>query len=402
MNQEEIEKIREHIPVTKEVAYLNNAAFGPTLQPVVDALNEFFHITHKFSPDSPHFWQWVPRQVGKTRTMVASFVNAPVEGVCFVPTTTEGLNIVGFGLDYAERNEVILGDSQFEHTSIILPWIRLQKQGVTVKTMKADEKGSYSVDNVQELLTSKTKLVAFCHVPYNVGTLQPVKEIAKLCKDNGTLLLIDSAQCFGCIPLDFEKIGCDFMTFPAAMWMMGPQGIAFLVCSPEATEGMEPLNIGVATATLTPGGYELLPLPRRFEGGSLNYPSVYALQSAIQLAENTGIENIGKRIRHLADRLLKRLKNIDGITILGQEKAEQRNGIVAFDVGSVYPKAVMTMLDSFERVIISYKFIGDHMMIRSSVHYYNTEEEIDRLCDGLENILKDVHGRESSTYVKKK
>ena len=134
----------------------------------------------------------------------------------------------------------------------------------------------------------------------------------------------------------------------------------------------------------------------------MNYPSVYAMQKAVEFAEKTGIENIGKRIRFLADRLLKRLSGIDGITILGQEKAEQRNGIVAFDVGTVYPKAVMTMLDSFERVIIAYKFIGDHMMIRSSVHYYNTEEEIDRLCEGLENILKDVHGRESTTYVKQK
>ncbi|MBU7018981.1 MAG: aminotransferase class V-fold PLP-dependent enzyme [Theionarchaea archaeon] len=398
----EIEGVREHIPVTKQVAYLNNAAFGPTLTPVVDAMNEFFDVTHKFSPDSPHFWQWVPRQVGKTRSMMASFVNAPPEGVCFVPTTTEGLNIVGFGLDYTERNEVIVGDSKFEHTSIILPWIRLQKQGVAVKSLEANERGLYSVEKLHELLTPKTKLVAFCHVPYNVGTLQPVKEVAKLCKDNGTLLLLDSAQCFGCLPLNFKEIDCDFMVFPAAMWMMGPQGIAFLVCSPEATEEMEPLNIGVATAQLTPGGYKLLPLPRRFEGGSLNYPSVYAMQKAVEFAEKTGMENIGKRIRFLADRLLKKLSGIDGITILGQEKAEQRNGIVAFDVGTVYPKAVMTMLDSFERVIIAYKFIGDHMMIRSSVHYYNTEEEIDRLCEGLENILKDVHGRESTTYVKQK
>ncbi|MBU7032557.1 MAG: aminotransferase class V-fold PLP-dependent enzyme [Theionarchaea archaeon] len=400
--REEIECIREHIPVTKQVAYLNNAAFGPTLTPVVDAMNEFFEVTHKFSPDSPHFWQWVPRQVGKTRSMIASFINAPTEGVCFVPTTTEGLNIVAYGLDYTEKNEVILGDTRFEHTSLIFPWIRLQKQGVTVTYLEADERGLYSVEEVQELLTPKTNLVAFCHAPYNVGTLQKVEEVARLCKDNGTLFLLDSAQCFGCFPLNFKEIGCDFMVFPAAMWMMGPQGIAFLVCSPEATEGMEPLNIGVATAQLIPGGYKLFPLPRRFEGGSLNYPSVYAMQKAVEFANKTGIENIRKRICSLTDRLLKKLSGIEGITVLGQEKAEERSGIVAFDVGTVYPKAVMTMLDSFERVIIAYKFIGDHMMIRSSVHYYNTEEEIDRLCEGLENILKDVHGRESTTYVKQK
>lgn len=402
MNEKDIEHLREYIPVTKELAYLNNAAFGPTLIPVVEAFNEFFEVTHKYSPDSPYFWQWVPRQVGKTRMMVASFVHAPIETTCVVPTTTEALNIVGFGLDYSEKNEVIVGDSRFEHTSIILPWTRLQKRGVTVKSMKADEKGFYSVDQLHELLTPKTNLVAFCHAPYNVGTLQPVKEIAKLCRDNGTRLLLDSAQCFGCFPLNFADIGCDFMTFPAAMWMMGPQGIAFLICSAEATSGMEPLNIGVATAKLTREGYELFPLPRRFEGGSLNYPSVYAMQKAVQFAEKTGIEDIRKRIQFLVEKLLKRLLNMNGITVLGPERAEQTNGIVAFDVEGVDPKTVMTNLDSYERVVIAYKFIGERIMVRSSVHYYNTEEEIDRLCDGLESVIKDVHGRESSTYVKKK
>ena len=366
---EDLESIRQNFPVTKTKVYLNHAAHSPLSKQVRDAMwkcvNEFSEYGDAADLDN-----------GKRS--FARLINAAEDEIALVENTSVGLNIIANMLDYPSGSNVVTTD--LEYPSAIYPWMN-RKLGVTVRYV-ASRAGEVLYEDLEKAVDDKTVAVVISHVEYANGFRFNLKPVSEIAHRHGAHLVVDAIQSLGVLPFDAKRDDVDFLSAACYKWMMGPTGVGYMYVRRDLMENFSPPFIGWASVrpevfqTIEPWEIHKIDLSRtasRFEIGTTSSVSACGAAAALKLLLNTGIENVEKHVLGLTDHLIGRL-NEKGLRIQTPLDPQCRSGIVNFLIEN--PQERTNELAK-KGIIVSARSHG----IRVSPHFYNTEEEIDRLVE---------------------
>ena len=388
--------LRRNLPFLKGTVYLDSASVSPAPSFVLRKM-DLYHREFPFNYGVGVFKksERCRSEVDKARRAVAQFIGAYPEEVIFTKNTTEAINLVSSGLTWNPGDEVIV--TELEHQSNLIPWFRLKREkGVKVKVVKLNREGFIDPGSIVRALSRKTRLVAMTHVSNLLGTVQNVEEVGHLVQGSRVLFMVDGAQSVGRIPVNFGNIRCDFFAGCGRKALMGPQGTAFLFGKRDRLKKLRPLMLGSRGANVIPPlKYGLEPIPFRFESGVLNTSGFVGLGSAAEYLKQVGLQKIAGRIRELTSVLLGGLKEIEGIKIYGSQSTDGQAGILSWNLEGYDCHEVARALDKKGILVASgvqgsplaMKGLGAKGVVRTSLHYYNTEKEIDRLLKGMTLLM---------------
>jgi cysteine desulfurase/selenocysteine lyase len=402
-----LEETRKDFPILSRtfngrvLAYLDNAATTQKPIQVIEAVRNFYaHSNSNVHRGVYGLAEEATELYEGARETVAHFIGAEPNGVVFVRGATEAINLVAyaFGFKKLRRGHKIL-TTEMEHHSNLVPWQMLESKGIKLEFLRIRGSGELSLDEFQEKLDDSVKLVAVTQTSNVLGTINPVKEMAELAHDNGSLILVDGAQSVPHMAINAEKLDVDFLAFSGHK-MLGPMGIGCLYAKPERLQEMDPFQGGgemINTVSLRHSTWA--DPPAKFEAGTPNAEGAVGLAAAVEYLERLGMENVRSHEEKLVDYALKRMQEI-GVEAYGPSDTKKRGGVVSFNVGGVHAHDVATILDSKAIAVRAGHHCAQPIMrwlsvpatARASFYVYNTLEEVDRLIAGLEDV-KSVFGR---------
>ncbi len=391
-------QVRRDIPLLEEVIYLDAASTTPTPRPVVEAISDYFYNYNANTGRGAYrLAARATQKLDETRDKIASFVNSNPNEIIFTKNTTEAINMVARSLEFRKGDNIVV--SNVEHHSNLVPWLNLQEKGLELRMVKADGKGVVDPESVNEMIDGKTRLVSITHISNSLGTVQPVEAISKISEDMGVRCLIDAAQSAGHMQIDLKKLKADFVAFPGHKGLLGPVGTGLLYCAERAQEELKPLNLGGGTVDyVSDNNFKLTDAPACFEGGTQNIAGFIGLGAAIDYLNRIGMSNIQRHTKKLTRNMYQEIQDLEKVTIYGSP--ENIYGIVSFNINNINPHDLAKILDEtksicvrsgFHCAIPSIKHIGAYDSggtVRASLHYYNTQEEIDILVEILKGVSK--------------
>ncbi|NLI69002.1 MAG: cysteine desulfurase [Bacilli bacterium] len=395
----DVKAIREQFPILnqeingKPLVYLDSSATSQKPIQVIEAINEYYRKNNSNVHRGVHtLGSRATDQYEGARDKVKQFLNAKDRGeIIFTRGTTTSLNIVAqsYGLDHVtNEDEIVI--TPMEHHSNLIPWQQVAKRtGAKLKYIPLKADGTISLEDVRKTVTDKTKIVAVTHVSNVLGTVNPIKEIAEIAHQHGAIIVVDGAQAAPHLKVDVQELNCDFYAFSGHK-MLAPTGIGVLYGKRELLEKMEPVEFGGEMIDFVEKfDSTWKELPWKFEGGTPIIAGAIGLGAAIDFLNDIGMENILAHEEKLAAYALERLSEIEGLTIYGPKK---RAALVTFNLGDIHPHDVSTVLDTEGIAIRAGHHCAQVLMkeldvvatARASMYLYNTEEDIDRLVEGLQ------------------
>jgi len=396
--------IRREFPTLEQsvngrpLVYLDNAATSQKPRVVLDALRAYYENDNSNVHRGIHeLSRRATVAYEESRAKVAGWVGAaePSE-IIWTRGTTEAINLVStaWGLDnVGEGDEILI--SVLEHHSNIIPWQLLARRtGAVIKYIELDEQGRWILDELPRLLTDRTKVVAISHVSNALGTVNPVKRVAAAAHEVGALVLVDGAQGAVHMKVDVQELGVDCYAFSGHK-MCGPTGIGALWARRDLLDSMEPYQ----------GGGEMIhfvgrdesswaTVPHKFEAGTPNIAGAIGMGTAIDFLSGVGMDAIAKHEHALLGYALERMSAVDGIRIYGPQSPDEHSALISFTLGDAHPHDISTILDSEGIAVrarhhcaqLAMQHFGISATARASIYLYNTESDIDRLIEGLEQV----------------
>lgn len=384
----------------RTLAYLDNAATTQKPLSVIQGMVDFYTTANA----NPHRGAYAMSERATeayeaVRGKVAGFIHAESPNqVVFTGGTTDAINQVAAGLEFLHLqpgDEILL--TVMEHHSNLLPWQRLAKKtGAALKFVPLAETGLLDMDQLDELITPRTKLAAIAHVSNVLGVTNPIRQIADRVHAQGGIILADGAQAIAHLTVDVQALDVDLYAFSAHK-MYGPTGVGVLYGKPEILRQITPLRLGggmVERVTFADAVFQ--EAPWKFEAGTPPVEGVIGLGLAVDCLMNLGMDSVQQEEKALCAYAMERLQGIAGLTLYGSLQAWQRGAIIPFNVTEVHPHDTATILAAFGVAIRAghhcaqplMSCLGAHAMCRASLSFYNTKEEIDRLADGLIQVRK--------------
>ena len=394
--------IRNHFPILNQeinghpLVYLDSAATSQKPQQVIDAVSNYYKFDNSNVHRGVHtLGNRATESYEGARDKVRNFINAKSrEEIIFTRGTTTALNMIAQSYGRAnvdEGDEIVI--THMEHHSNIIPWQQLAKEkGAVLKYVDLEDDGTLSLDKVREVVTNRTKIVSIMHVSNVLGTINPIKEITEIAHEHGAVMVVDGAQAAPHLKVDVQQLDCDFYAFSGHK-MAAPTGIGVLYGKKSLLNAMEPVEFGGEMIDFV-GLYESTwkELPWKFEGGTPIIAGAVGLGAAIDYLEEIGLDNIERHEHQLAAYALESFAKIDGLTVYGPQDAEKRAGVITFNVEGVHPHDLATVLDMHGIAVRAghhcaqplMKWLDVSATARASFYVYNTEEDVDRLVDGLQ------------------
>lgn len=399
------EKIRGDFPILnrkingKSLVYLDNAATTQKPKVVIDSLTEYYEShnanihrgVHQLSQEASELYDKAHEKVGK-------FINAkhPFEETIFVRNATEAMNLIMYGW---ANHELKPGDeilsTVMEHHANIVPWQFLRDKGIKVNFADANEYGTLDLEDLNEKITNKTRLVTCVHASNVVGTINDVKEIGRMAHDNKALFSVDGAQSTPHLPIDVRKIDADFFSFSGHK-MLAPTGTGALYGKKEILEKMHPfLGGGDMIREVKLEKTTFNDLPWKFEAGTPDIGGGIAFGVAVDYLKKLGMDNVRKHELELLDYGFEKLSGIKDIEFYGPRDTKIRSGLITFNLKGIHPHDVGGILDSEYGVAIRTGMhcaqpmterLNQKSTCRASFYIYNTKKEIDVLTEGLTKV----------------
>jgi cysteine desulfurase/selenocysteine lyase len=401
----DVAAIREDFPILDQevnghrLVYLDNAASSQKPRIVIDALERYYESDHANVHRGIHELSTRATDAYEgARTRAARYMGAsdPSE-VVFVRGTTEGINLVAaaWGPDnIGEGDEILL--TVLEHHSNIVPWQLLAaRTGARLKSLDISDDGRLRLDQLGELLTERTKLVAVTHVSNALGTVNPVKEIVEAAHGAGAKVLVDGAQAAPHLPVDVAELGCDFYAFSGHK-MCGPTGIGVLWGRRELLEAMSPYQGGgemIEIVELERSTYK--PPPQKFEAGTPNVADAVGLAAAMDYLDRLGRERIVEHEHELIEYALERTRDVPGLRAFGPRGAD-RSGVFSFELADVHPHDLAQILNDRGIAVRAGHHCNQPLMrrlglgatTRASFYIYNERDDVDALVEGIGGALE--------------
>ncbi|MGX4584500.1 cysteine desulfurase [Paenibacillus chitinolyticus] len=375
------------------LAYLDSAASAQKPIQVIEVLKHYYERDNANVHRGVHtLGSRATDAYEGARAKVARFIHAErVEEIIFTRGTTSSINLVASSYARAvckEGDEIVV--STMEHHSNLLPWQQAAKAtGAVLKYIPLQADGTFSIEAAEKTITDRTKIVSVSHISNVLGVANPVKQIAAIAHKHGAVVMVDGAQSIPHIKVDVQELGCDFYTFSGHK-MCGPTGIGVLYGKKAYLEQMEPIEFGGEMIDYV-GLYDASwkELPWKFEGGTPIIAGAVGLGSAIDFLEQIGLDVIEAHDKLLTSYAVERMKQIEHLTMYGPE--EGRFGLVTFNLGTIHPHDLATVLDSYGVAIRAghhccqplMRHFGASATARASFYLYNTEEDVEQLLFAL-------------------
>lgn len=400
---EHIDEIRADFPILKRemsghpVDYLDNCA--TTLKPkcMIDEVVRYYtYLGANAHRGDYEMSAQVDYAYESARRLTRDFIHAArEEEIVFTSGSTESLNIIAMSVTntFLHHDDVVLS-IETEHASSILPWMEAGKdKNVTVEFIELTKQGEVTIENFKKALHDRVKVVALAQVGNVLGFEAPIKEMAKICRERGILMVVDGAQAVAHVPVDVQDLGVDFYVFSAHK-MCGPTGIGVLYGRYELLEELTPVYYGgESNARYNKcGNLKLKKTPFKFESGTQPIEGALGMAAAMRYLNKIGKNSIHEYELALKKHFLDRVKDYDNLIIYN---ADAPSGIITFNVldqgRMIFPQDVASFLNSKGIAVRSgqhcAKLMGEILdapgTVRASVYFYNTFEDVDRLADAL-------------------
>lgn len=388
----DLSRARRETPGSEHVLHFNNAGSALMPQAVLDAQIEHLQLEARIGgyESAARASSAVERVYGAA----AELIGATTDEIAIIENATRAWDMAFYSIPFEPGDRILTVMS--EYASNYIAYLQVARRtGAVVEVIPNDEHGQTSVDALREMLDDRVKLISITHVPTNGGLVNPANAIGQVAREAGILYLVDACQSVGHMPVDVNEMGCDMLSTTGRKYLRGPRGTGFLYVRGEVLEGLEPVFLDLHAASwIDKDRYEIVGNAKRFENWETNYAAKIGLGVAIDYALGWGIESIWERVQLLADRLRSELGSIPGVTV--RDLGEVRCGIVTFDVDGrdaadlknelarhninvTASRPPSTRLDMEAR--------GIEGLVRASVHYYNSEDEVSRFCEVLEGVL---------------
>jgi cysteine desulfurase/selenocysteine lyase len=384
----DLERVRADTPGVEHVVHFNNAGSSLPTRQVVDAVVEHLRREaeiggYEAAAEREDRWE-------HTYDAVAQLIGAHREEIAVVENATRAWDMAFYSVPFQPGDRILTGHAEYASN-----WIALQqvanRTGASVEVVPDDEHGQIDVAALARMIDERVKLVSLVHVPMTTGLVNPAADVGRVTRAAGVPLLLDACQSIGQLPVDVNEIGCDMLSATGRKFLRGPRGTGFLYVRRELIEQLEPPFLDLHSAEWeADGSYRIRDDARRFENWETYYAGKIGLGVAADYAHTLGADAIWARLQQLAGRLRDGLSAIEGVTV--RDHGLTKAAIVTFTVDGLEATEVQTALAA-ERINVNVQRkqqawldLGERGLdevVRSSVHYYNSDEEIDLLVDAV-------------------
>ena len=393
--------VKQDFPILEQgdITYLDSGATTQKPKQVITAIEEFYK---KYNAN-PHRGAYslsieATQEYENTRKKIAKFINAKyAEEVIFSKNATESLNLIAYsyGMDNLKKDdEVVI--SIMEHHSNLVPWQKITKATESkLNYMYINNEFEISDEEIEKKITEKTKIVGITHISNVLGTINNIQKIIDYAHKQGAIVIVDASQSIPHIPIDVQKLNCDFLVFSGHK-MLAPLGIGVMYGKKELLNKMSPFLMG---GDMIEYVYEqkttFAPLPNKFEAGTQNVEGVIGLGAAIDYIQNLGYEEIQKIEHEVVLYAVQELKKLTYLDIYMTPNQEHHSSVISFNIKGVHPHDVASILDSENVCVRSgnhcaqplLRFLGIDSTCRASFYIYNTKQDVDNLVKALDKAF---------------
>ena len=412
MSSFDIAAIKADFPILKRqirgnnrLIYLDSGATSQKPNSVLEAERDFYvnhnaavhRGAHQLAEEATELYEGA-------REKVATFIGAHVDEVIFTKSATESINAIAYSLGNStpgSKFHIKAGDrivvSEMEHHANLIPWQELARRtGAELVWFKVTEEGRLDLSNIDELITSRTKVVALTHQSNVLGTINPLDQITKKAREVGALFVLDACQSVPHYRVDVKTLNVDFLAFSGHK-MLGPTGVGILWGKKDLLDEMPPFLTGgsmIETVTMESATY--LDAPKRFEAGVPNMAQAVGLGAAVDYLNKVGLDAIHAHEVALTQKALEGLQTIQGLSVIGPKDLEMRGGVVSFAVEGIHPHDLGQALDQYGIAVRTGHHCAWPLMrrfktvatTRASFYLYNGFDDISALVDGVERARK--------------
>ena len=397
------ERIREEFPILdqkingEDLIYLDNAASTQKPKAVINAIKDYYENDHSNVHRGVHTLSVRATEAYENaRVKVTEFLNSPNNHqIIFTKGTTDSINLIATSITSLinENDEILI--TAMEHHSNIVPWQELCKRtGAVLKIIPINENGEILIDNYKDMVSAKTKLISVVHLSNTLGTFNPIEDIIKIAKSHDVITVIDGAQAAGHLPIDVQKLDCDFYLFSGHK-IFGPTGIGVLYGKEEILNRIDPYQYGgemILKVTFEETTYNSL--PHKFEAGTPNIAGAVGIGASIDFINSLDRDLCHEYEMSLHDYALNQLEQIDGIRIIG--KSSHKSAIISFVIDGMHPHDIGTIINQKGIAVRTGHHCTMPLMdfyeipgtVRASFSIYNNHSEIDKLIDAIKLAIK--------------
>ena len=388
----DLQRARQDTPGCKNVLHFNNAGAALMPTPVLEAT--VAHLQLEAQIGGYEAAEQAHEAVEHTYNAIATLINCSRDEIAVIENATRAWDQAFYSLPFQPGDRILTAMN--EYASNYIAFLQVAKRtGAVIEVIPNDTHGQISLEALRNALDERVKLIAITHVPTNGGLVNPVAEVGKIAREHGILYLVDACQSVGQMPMDVQSIGCDMLSATGRKYLRGPRGTGFLYIRQSILDRLEPPFLELNSAQwVSPDRYEIRPTVRRFESWETNYAGKIGLGVAIDYALQWGMDSIWRRIKTLAYALRTQLSPLPSVIV--RDRGITQCGIVTFTVEDKTPEEIASALKSqhinvtvTQRMgtLLDMESRGLTSMVRASVHYYNTEEEVEQFCRAVESLL---------------
>jgi selenocysteine lyase/cysteine desulfurase len=388
----DVERARRDTPGVQRVVHLNNAGAGLPPVQVTDAM--IAHLRLEAEIGGYEAAAAAAHQTQATYTAIARLLNCEVGEVAVVESATRAWDMAFYAMSFRAGDRILIGRAEYASNVIAVLQVAA-RTGAVIEAVDDDAHGQLCLADLQRRLHSRTagpaRLIAMTHVPTQGGLVNPAEAVGAIARSAGVPFLLDACQSVGQLPTDVQRIGCDMLSGTGRKFLRGPRGIGFLYVRRAFIDNLQPPFLDMHAATWSePHHIRIRPDARRFEQWEANYAAKIGLGVAIDYALSWGVDAIEARISALADGLRERLQRRPGVQV--HDQGQRRCAIVSFTVAgqpatdiqrALSGRGINTSVSLLENTHLDLPCRGLPDLVRASVHYYNTDDELDQLVTAL-------------------
>jgi selenocysteine lyase/cysteine desulfurase len=384
----DVARVRADTPGCAHVAHFNNAGASLPPRQVLDAV--VGHLKLEARIGGYEAQAEAHERIERTYEAVAALIGCSRGEVALVENATRAWDMAFYSLRFSPGDRILTSQCEYVSNAVALLQVAA-RTGATVEVVPDDSAGQLSVDALRDMLDERVELIAITYVPTHGGLVNPAADIGRVARAAGVPYLLDACQAAGQLPLDVTELGCDMLTATGRKFLRAPRGTGFLYVSEHLADRLEPPFLDLQSAEWVTGErYEIRAGARRFETWECAVAARIGLGVAVDYALELGLDAIQERIAGLAGRLRSQLSTLPGVHV--HDRGVRRCGIVTFTLDGVGSSAVAAALHAqgvnvsvsraeFARFDFEARRLPD--IVRASAHYYNTDAEVDRLCEAV-------------------
>jgi len=388
----DLQHARQDTPGCEHVLHFNNAGSSLMPRPVLETT-----IAHLQLEEQIGGYEAAERAhdaIEHVYDAAAALIDCSRDEIAIIENATRAWDMAFYSIPFKPGDRILTAMAEYASNYIAFLQVT-RKTGATVEVIPNDAHGQISLEALRKAIDDRVKLIAITHVPTNGGLVNPVVEVGKVAREHGILYLVDACQSVGQMPIDVNQIGCDMLSATGRKYLRGPRGTGFLFVRKSILERLEPPMLDLHAADWVANDrYEIRPDARRFENWETNYAGKIGLGVAIDYALQWDVDITWRRIKSLAYKLRTQLSPLPGVIV--RDRGVTQCGIVTFSVEDKSPDEIVSTLSKHNinvsvtrrsSTLLDMDARGLDSLVRASVHYYNSEEEVERFCRTVESLL---------------